>query len=69
MEITRPMYLKLSSTFSSISLMGIAGCGATELCVQWESTSGFPRLIVRPNRLEASENLFSMACMSLACEP
>ena len=64
MEIILPRYLKLSTTFSSTSSMEIAGCGATELGARWKSTSVFPRLIVRPNCLEASEKLFSMAYMS-----
>ena len=64
LEIILPRYLKLSTTFSSTSSMEIAGCEASELGSRWKSTSVFPRLIVRPNCLEASEKLFSMACRS-----
>ena len=64
LEIMLPRYLKLSTTFSSTSSIKIADCGATELGASWKSTSVFPKLIVSPNCLEASEKLFSMACRS-----
>ena len=62
LEITFTRYVKLLTVFSSMSSIVMVGWGVLLFGASWERTSIFPRLLVRQNSFEASENLFSMLC-------